>query len=631
MRKVLSLSLLFALTAGTAVAQNPAQPVAKDVAVKTTGSAARPAANTQFFPVEQVKPGMRAVGYTVFEGSEPRKFELEILGLMKGFPNPGQSAVLSKLLGEDMNHIGVFQGMSGSPVYIEGKLLGAVAFGYQFAKDPIAGITPIQQMIEVFEQKQLEQPQSSGQPRPVSFSEIAFNENSPALKSFVERLNAPAAGAQQVSGPGSQMLVPLASPLAITGVAPEVVAKFAPQFQALGLNPVAGVAGAAEISEMKKADENTLKPGSTIVVPLVRGDFSLAAAGTVTWRDGNRIYAFGHPFLSIGVSDFPMNEGEVITVMPSQASSFKLAFPTATVGAMRGDRSTGIYGELGVNAKMIPVEINLKTSRGEQKTYKFEMVKDRFLTPVLAQMTVLSTIGSTERTLGDSTLQIRNRIQIKGQPEIVLENRLSTSMNAPLSAALAISQPLTTLINSGFEELAIEGVKLDITSYDARKRGTLDRLWINQTEVRRGEKLELQAFARTESGAEYLERIAVEIPKDAPLGQLQIIVSDGAALQSSEPRTGFTPKSLSQLVRELNKIRKADRLYVRLARSEDGAIINNEELPNLPPSVLATLGSNRTAGGYTLLSAVNVFEQELPPADFVITGQRTLSVTVVQD
>jgi hypothetical protein len=254
---------------------------------------------------------------------------------------------------------------------------------------------------------------------------------------------------------------------------------------------------------------------------------------------------------------------------------------------------------------------------------------DRFLTPVLTQMTVLSTIGSTERTLGDSTLQIRNRIKLQGQPEIQLENRLSTSMNAPLAAALAISQPLTTLINSGFEGLVIEGVKLDITSRDARKRGTLDRLWINQTEVKRGEKLEIQAFARTESGAEYLERISVEIPKDAPLGQLQIIVTDGAALQASEPRTGFTPKTLGQLVRELNKIRKADRLYVRLARSEDGAVINNEELPNLPPSVLATLGSDRTAGGYTLLRGVTILEKELPPAEFVVTGQRTLTVNVV--
>ncbi|MBI1763039.1 MAG: hypothetical protein HYR56_16555 [Acidobacteria bacterium] len=632
MKQVLSLSLLVAMSASTVFAQTPAAkaPAPAANAVAKAARQATPSAD-QFFPIEQVKPGMRAVGYTVFEGSEPRKFELQILGVMKGFPSPGQNAVLSKLLGEEFQHIGVFAGISGSPVYIDGKLLGAIAFGYPFAKDAIGGITPIQQMVEVFEQKQLEKGQPGNKPRPVSFSEIAFNENSTELKSFVERMNRPNSGAQAVSGPGNQMLAPLAAPLAITGVSPEVVARFAAQFQALGLNPVAGVAGAAEITEMKKADANTLKPGSTVVVSLVRGDFSISAAGTVTLRDGNRIYAFGHPWLSIGVADFPMLEGEVITVLANQNSSFKLVSPTATVGAISGDRSTGVYGELGVSARMVPVEINLQTSRGEHKNYKFEMVIDRFLTPVLTQMTVLATIGSTERTLGDSTLQIRNRIKVKDQPEIMLENRLSTSMNAPLAAALAISQPLNALLNSGFEGMTIEGVKLDITSRDARKRGSLDRLWINQTEVKRGEKLEIQAFARTESGAEFLERIPVQIPADAPLGQLQVIVSDGAALQASEPRTGFTPKSLAQLVRELNKLRKADRLYVRLARSETGAVINNEELPNLPPSVLATLGSDRTTGGYTLLRAVTVLEQELPPAEFVIAGQRTLTVNVVNN
>lgn len=585
---------------------------------------------TEFFPLDQIKPGMRAVGYTVFVGSEPKKFELEILGVLKGFPNPQQSAVLSRLLGDEMNHMGVFQGMSGSPVYIDGKLLGAVAFGYMFAKDPIAGITPIQHMIEVFEQKQGKD-QKVDAPRSVSFSEIAFNENSKEFADFVKGLNgANHAGAQSVASPsGAQVLAPIATPLAITGVPPEVVARFAPLFQSWGFAPVAGVAGASEISELKKADANTLKPGSTIVVPLVRGDFSLATAGTVTYRDGNRIYAFGHPFLSLGVSEFPMHEGEVVTVMSSTLASFKLSFPTAMVGTIRGDRSAGIFGELGVAPRMIPVEINLKTSRGENRKYQFDMVADRFLTPILMQITVLSTIATTERTIGDSTLQIRGRIKLQGQPEVSLENRLSSSFNAPMAAAFVSSQPISALLNSGFKDLQFEKITYDITSHDARSTGQLDRLWINRTEVRRGEKIEVQAFARTEGGGEFVERIQIEIPQDAPIGQLQIIVGDGGSIQATEPRTGFTPKSLDQLVRELNKIRKSDRLYVRLARSESGAVIKNEELPSLPPSVLATLGSDRTAGGYTLTRSATIFEKELPPAEFVISGQRTLTVNVV--
>ena len=450
--------------------------------------------------------------------------------------------------------------------------LGAVAFGYQFAKDAIGGVTPIQDMVDIFEQKEKAAP--TNQPRAVSFSEIALNDDSPAFKTFVEDFTRKAAGAVAASNANAMpVLKPIATPLAITGVAPDVIAKFAPQFQALGFYPVAGMAGAAPISELKKSDANTLKPGSTIVVPLIRGDFSISAAGTVTWRDGNKIYAFGHPFLSIGVSDFPMNEGEVITVLPSQANSFKIAYPTANVGAMLGDRSTAIYGELGKSAQMLPVELNLHTSRGELKPYKFDMVMDRFLTPILMQMTVMATLGASERTIGDSTLQISHRLSVKGQPDIVLENRISTSMNAPMAAAMAISQPLNALINSGFSDCQLTGIKLDIVSRDARTRGALDRLWINQTEVRRGQTIEIQAFARKEDGSEYLERIPLTIPEDAPMGALQISVGDGAAIQREEPRSGFTPKTTAQLVRELNKIRKADRLYVRLSRSSGGAVV----------------------------------------------------------
>ncbi len=619
MRRVLLLVLMTATVVASSLAQEP----------NSGAKATKPVERDKFFPVEQVKPGMRAVGYTVFQGSEPQAFEVEILGVLKGFPNPQQSAILSRLLGPKLDHTGVFQGMSGSPVYIEGKLLGAVAFGYQFAKDPIAGITPIQQMIDIFE-NQIGAEKTADQPRSVSFSEIAFHEKSAPFVDFVN--GGIKAGLFPVNAPSSasaSMLMPIATPLSITGVPPEVVARFAAQFQSLGLVPVAGVSGVAPLGNLKPFDDKTLRPGSTVVVPLVRGDFSIAAAGTVTYRDGNRIYAFGHPFLSMGVSDFPMNEGEVVTVMPSAAASLKVSIPGEMVGAVKGDRSTGIYGELGSTPRMIPFEIDLRTSRGGKQTYRFEMVSDRFLTPILIQMTTLSAISSTERVIGDSTLQVSGRVQIKGQPEVSFENRLATSMNAPLAAAFAVSQPVNVLLNSGFNDLGIEKVSLKITSVDARHKGQLDRLWIDRTEVRRGEKIEVQAFARTENGGEYVERVSIEIPADAPLGELKVLVSDGAALQASEPRTGITPKSLGHLVRELNRVRKTDRLYIRLERVGAGVVINNEELPNLPPSVLATLGSERTSGGYTLTRAAAIYERELPPADFVVSGQRTLTINVV--
>ena len=180
------------------------------------------------------------------------------------------------------------------------------------------------------------------------------------------------------------------------------------------------------------------------------------------------------------------------------------------------------------------------------------------------------------------------------------------------------------------KDLRIEKITLDIASRDVRSTGKLEKLWVDRTEVKRGDKLMLHAFARTEGGGEYVERITVEIPADAPLGQLQLMVGDGAAVQATEPRTGFTPKTIEQLVRELNRIRKADRLYVRLSRSDNGAVINNEEMPNLPPSVLATLGSERTTGGYVVTRSVTVFEKELAPAEFVLSGSKSLTINVIE-
>ncbi len=616
MNRLILLLLLFGLSV-TTFAQT-AKPNAPQSTIRTPQS-------QEFYPLAQIRKGQRATAYTVFEGSEPKAFELEILGVLEGFNGPKQNAIIVKLIGPDTDRTGVFGGMSGSPVYIDGKLVGAIAFAFPFSKEPIGGVTPIQDMVDIFAQKQ--SPDNvPAQPRSISFSEISFNETSREFAAFV---NPPPALTTNVSNSNAPMLKPIVTPLAITGVPPEVIERFAPQFQSLGLMPVAGVASAAPITELSKANGDTLKPGATITIPLVRGDYSLAVSGTVTHRDGNKIYAFGHPIFTAGVTEWPMSEGEVITVIPNLNNSFKIAKPTAMVGTLSGDRATGTYGELGVAPKMIPVEINLKTSRGETKSYKFEMVNDRFFSPLLMQLTTLSTITGSERQLGDATLQLQSRIKLQGQPEIKLESRVSSG-NAALATTFAATQPINAILNSGFKDLRIEKITLDIASRDVRSTGKLEKLWVDRTEVKRGDKLMLHAFARTEGGGEYVERITVEIPADAPLGQLQLMVGDGAAVQATEPRTGFTPKTIEQLVRELNRIRKADRLYVRLSRSDNGAVINNEEMPNLPPSVLATLGSERTTGGYVVTRSVTVFEKELAPAEFVLSGSKSLTVNVVE-
>ncbi|HKE58786.1 MAG TPA: hypothetical protein VKB46_18875 [Pyrinomonadaceae bacterium] len=586
----------------------------------------------QLFPLEDLKPGMKGIARTVFSGTEPEEFGVEVLGVLPGFPGPHQSAIIARLSGANAEKTGVFAGMSGSPVYIDGKLVGAIAFSFPFSKEPIAGITPIKQMIDLFDRGSSKDAQQPKEPRAFSFAQLAgtdwkANLPKPAVSS-VSLLAPVPAGSPLLPLLGQQM-TPIATPLVFNGINQESLAMFAPQLVASGMLPVSGAGGSAAITPLASVDENTFPAGSSISVQLVRGDYSLAAAGTVTMRDGDRIYAFGHPFLSLGSSDMPMTEASIVTVIPNVSNSFKLAVPGRMVGSITQDRASGVFGLLRQAPKMIPIKINLHTSRDRQETYSYEIANDSFLTPLLLNITVFNTITSSERALGDSTLTLKGEIKVKGQEAIQIDRRFSAS-NSALIAAGSIAAPVGSLLTSGFDDVELDGITLDISSTDTKYAGTLERIALDRTEVRRGENIEVQAYVRTESGKQFVQRIPVQIPEDAALGQLLVFVGDGGALQEGSPAKAFVPQDLGQLVRAINTIKKTDRLYVKLFRITAGAVIGTSELPNLPPSVVATLNSDRTSGGYTPTVLSPVYEKELPPAEFVIAGQQLIAIDVVR-
>ncbi len=588
-------------------------------------------AESPFFPLEDLTPGMEGVARTVFAGSEPQEFGVEILGVLPGFPAPRQSAIIARLSGANAEKTGVFAGMSGSPVYIDGRIIGALAFSFPFSKEPICGITPIKQMIDIFE-KGLTEKNRPARPRAVSFAQLAGTEwkpNLPTPSVAPTTLIAPVSTGSPLIPLLGQQMVPIATPVVFNGISHEALSQFAPQLIANGLLPVSGAGGSAAITTLAKANEKTLTPGTSISVQLIRGDYSIAASGTVTYRDGDRIYAFGHPFLSLGVADMPMTESSVVTVIPSVNNSFKLSIPGQMVGSISQDRASGIFGKLGQAPKMIPVKINLRTSRDRSETYSYEIANDSFLTPLLLNISIFNTIISSERGLGDSTITVKGSIAVKGQETIHLDQRFSAS-NSPVLAAGSVAGPISSLLGSGFDDVQIDAVNLEITSSDSKYSGTLERIAVDRTEVRRGEKIEVQAYVRTESGKQFVERIPVSIPEDATPGQLLIFVGDGGALQEGSPTKSFVPQDLGQLVRAINKIKKSDRLYVKLFRITPGAVIGTDELPNLPPSVVATLNSDRNSGGYTPTVLSPVYEKELPPAEFVIEGQQVIAVDVVR-
>ena len=587
--------------------------------------------NSQFFPLSELKEGMRGTAKTVFRGSVAEEFNVEILGIVPGAIGPKKDMIIGKLSGGGADRTAVFAGMSGSPVYIDGKLVGAISYSFPFSKEPICGITPIEQMIEIFEQKQATKT-SSNEPRVFSFAELAATTwkpnfpNGSVVQSSILAGGNPNSALSSVVG---QTFQPIATPMSFSGFSQETLNVFAPQLMSVGLLPISAVGGAAKITPLAKFDENTLRGGSSVSMQLVRGDYSLAAAGTVTFRDGEKIYAFGHPFLNLGTSDLPMSESHVVVVVPNINNSFKLSVPDAMVGAMTQDRATGVFGKLGQSPKMIPVKINLETSRGQTETLNFEVVKDDFLSPLLLNIAVYNTLIANERGIGEATIEMKGEIKLKNNESIKIERRL-TGAQASLMSAASVAIPTSALLRSRFDDMEISGITLNLTSTDGSRTATLERIAVDKSEVKAGEQFEVQAFVRTDSGKVFVQKIPVKIPADTPAGTLLINVADGSSVQQIAASQQFVPKNLAELVKTINGLKKDDRLYVQTYRVTNGAIIGAKELPNLPPSVLATLNNERTAGAFKPTIMTVLTEQEIAPAEFLISGQQVLTIEVVK-
>ncbi|MBI3650381.1 MAG: hypothetical protein HY231_04970 [Acidobacteria bacterium] len=578
----------------------------------------------KLFAVENVRQGMKGYGMTVFQGTKPERFEVEVLGVVKGFANPKQSIIIARLSGGQVDKTGVFAGMSGSPVYIDDKLVGAVAYAFPFSKEPIAGIQPIQNMLDQVEKGSDQEPRQSA---PLSFNTLLGKAES------TDSTLATLASLRAVNS-GSGQLIPIATPVTFSGVPQKVLDLFADDLRKVGIQPIAGLGSSSSNAPMAVYDDNTLTAGSSITAQLARGDFSYDASGTVTYRDGERIFAFGHPFLASGATSWPMAESQVVTVIANLNNSFKITTTGNLVGAINQDRATCIYGNLGDKPRMIPVKLTVRTSRNKTETYNFELISDPMLAPILMRIALTSAILGTERQLGPQTVKVNGRIALKDQPDVVIDNAFSLASGATVLAATSIERPFAVLLNSGFDGLEVRGIDVEVTSSDTRSLGIINRLWIDKTEVGRGEKVEIQAFARKENGTEFVERIPVEIPQDAPIGPIVILIGDGSSLNQADARmqagADFVPKNLGQLVQAINKLKKNSKLYVKILRPGAGAIINSEEMPTLPPSMLATLGSQRTSSGYAPLSVSTLSEKELAPSQFLIAGQQAITINVVR-
>lgn len=577
---------------------------------------------SDLMPLEQVKPGQKGIGKTIFQGSSIETFEVDVLGVLENIA-PQRDLILARLGGEKVRQTGVFAGMSGSPVYIDGRLIGAVAYSFPFSKEPIAGITPIHEMVDVFKERPGKTIRISKR-RKRSLRELTPASTLEAF-SFLD-LPTPLTEVD-LGGLGLEgKLTPIATPLSLSGLSPQALRLFAPQFQALGLVPMmaSGVGRASDFGDSPLAE------GTTVTVGLIRGDLDASAAGTLTMLRDNRIYAFGHPFIGSGYTDMPLNKGAVVTVISSLSSSQKLTAAGDLVGAVKQDRAAGVLAMVGEEPKLLPIEVQLRTSRNESRKYNFEVVNDTFLTPFLTTLAVFSSITSSERTIGGQTLQVRCTISIKDQPEVRFENAVSDLTNGSVFAALAAAAPVNFLLTSGFDDLQMEKVSIDITVVEQTRTAELVKVWLDKTEVKQGEEVGLTVFLRKPNGDTLAEKYPIKIPDELPPGPLNIMVGDGMTFNkvAEETDAEFVPENLSQLIRAINNLKKNDRLYIRLYRSKYGAVVGGEGLPDLPPSMLELYRSNRTAGTAKKIKTVVYIEHELPATSFVLDGRQVVKLEV---
>jgi len=575
-------------------------------------------AQTAFFPLKDVTPGMRGIGKTVFSGNRIEDFQVEILGVLENI-GPKQSLILARLSGGPLEKTGVLQGMSGSPVYIDGKLAGAVALAFPFAKEPIAGIRPIEEMVRVTE---------AGRGLPPS--QVARNEVSLASLLKSQDLTRLLPRRQELSA-GDTKLLDIATPVSFAGFTRDTLDHFAPQLRSLGLEPAQGLAAGGRV-DTRMGDPAALKPGSMISVELMTGDMAVGADGTVTYIDGSRIYAFGHRFLAIGSTALPFSRAEVLTLLPVMSSSFKISAPKEMMGSILQDRNTAIAGELGRAAAMAPVSISVSRGGRRLDSYQMEMVNDRFLSPLLLQMAIFSTIDATERTMGASSFRVSGEVEFQGSAApLKLNNMYAADTGSAMIASLSTAIPLAYVLQSGFDSLQVKKVALDIESFDAKMQLQIDNVSVSRREVRPGEKVELTATLVGDNGSETVRKVEYQVPLGATPGPLLFTVADGMTTNLTEFRQiiGAQPKSIAQLLSTVNNLRANTKAYVRVWRPEPAFQLEGEDFPDPPPSVAMILAGSQTAlGSVTQTRNSKLAELEIGAGNCAITGSKTIQVEV---
>jgi len=567
-------------------------------------------------PVSEIHAGMHGVAYTVFQGTKPESMGVEVLGILRNANGPKGDIILVRLSGEKVEYTGVVAGMSGSPVYLNGKLAGALAFRIgEFSKEPIAGVTPIKEMFEI----------SAMDRRPGSTVNAESSVHTPT------RTSGPGDAGLTSDGLAAKdyanYLKPIEAPLVFSGFSQEAVQRFSPQFAKAGIVPVMGV---GSVNESKQPEP--LEPGSAISAILVRGDMDIAATCTVTYMDAHHLLACGHPLLQFGMVDLPMTKAEVLATLPSPLNAFKIVNATEPVGAFVQDRHTGILGEFGKQPEMIPVTLNIHGGATD-KQFHYEVLNNANLSPLAMMATVFNALHGVNEYGEDTTYRMNGRISVNGYPDVTVQNMFAPSdggQPAAVMAALSLGDRFSRIYDNPYTVPGIGGVQLDFDLVRERRWARLEGARTDLIEARPGDEITIETVLRPYRGEVILQQIPIHIPTSTSRGPLRILVSDGETLdrvRRGNPLLG-RKMDLASTIALLNKQHVNNRVYVSLLEADPEAMVADKVMPTLPLSIMNVMDSMRGTQEMIVQGESSVNEAATGPLDYVVAGAQVLTITV---
>jgi hypothetical protein len=550
---------------------------------------------------------------------------LVILGVLHNALGPKQDIILVQLLGEKVEHTGVVAGMSGSPVYYEGKLVGALSLKLgAFTKEAIGGVTPIENMLDV---EKAPEHAANVTASAASAPAISAQQTNTGNLFSAERIPLPENFARQTSAGGGQFLVPIETPLISTGLYPETIAQFSKQLSGWGMTMMAGGTAAAS------AEDAQLKPGDMVGVELIRGDLSITPGCTVTTVDHGKILACGHPIFSFGNVSMPLARAHVLTTLASAMASTKIITTGGTIGTLTQDRVTAIGGRLGDGPPMIPVDVTLLVGDA-QKQFHFEVIESPQLTPLLVALATYNGIVGNAAYGEGSTLQLDGEIAIKGHTTVELKDLFApTDVPVPggFFVATDVQAIFSQIYSNPYEIPHVAGIHLRVTALPERRAATIDDVWVEANEVRPGETVNVKVQLRPYRGAAFVQEFPITISMQAARGPLQLVISDAETVnrtvQSLAANSQGQLPGLEELIKLLNREHQNDRLYATLLQPTPTLMVEDKIMPNAPASAINVLDQRQTPGGARLLYQSTAGEGSVEMHQ-VISGERTVTITV---